>query len=50
MGLLKIMVKSDLVPCVNVTEGCAGMFMFANHCLNVSKLVVIEVDKSTKVV
>ena len=47
MGLVKVMVKSDWHVCVKVTVGCVVMMMFANHCLTVSKLAVIEVARST---
>ena len=47
MGLVKVKVKSDWLTCVNVTVGCVVMMMFANHCLAVSKVAVIEVARST---
>ena len=47
VGLVKVMVKSDWHVCVNVTVGSVVVMMFAIHCLAVSRVVVIEVDRST---
>ena len=47
MRLLMAMAKFDCGFNVNVIVGCVVMMMFANHCLTVSKPVVIEVARLT---